>query len=207
MKNIGIYKIENVINGCVYVGQSVDLKRRWRRHCNALDNNLHDNEYLQRAWDFYGKESFIFKIILYCESFELTRYEQCLVDVTENMYNLLRECVTSHFGNNYRLGKLHTDETKKKMSDSKKGRPKSKEERRKDSEALKKWWGEHKETDHRRREQSPERIAKLIKYNQTRILSEETLKKMSESKKGKRPSDETRRKMSDSHKRRWAFAS
>nr|DAH19257.1 MAG TPA: intron associated endonuclease [Bacteriophage sp.]DAT87476.1 MAG TPA: intron associated endonuclease [Caudoviricetes sp.] len=30
---IGIYKIENLINGKVYIGQSVHIERRWQEHC------------------------------------------------------------------------------------------------------------------------------------------------------------------------------
>lgn len=29
---IGIYKIENLINGKVYIGQSKDIKKRWNEH-------------------------------------------------------------------------------------------------------------------------------------------------------------------------------
>ena len=28
----GIYKITNRINGKVYIGQSIDIRRRWRQH-------------------------------------------------------------------------------------------------------------------------------------------------------------------------------
>ena len=30
---IGIYKIENLINGKVYIGQSIHIERRWQEHC------------------------------------------------------------------------------------------------------------------------------------------------------------------------------
>ena len=29
---IGIYKITNLINGKIYIGQSVDINKRWRQH-------------------------------------------------------------------------------------------------------------------------------------------------------------------------------
>ena len=28
----GVYKIENKINGLVYIGQSINIKKRWSRH-------------------------------------------------------------------------------------------------------------------------------------------------------------------------------
>jgi predicted GIY-YIG superfamily endonuclease len=31
--SIGIYKIENLVNGKVYIGQSVHIERRWQEHC------------------------------------------------------------------------------------------------------------------------------------------------------------------------------
>ena len=33
-KICGIYKITNLVNGKVYIGQSIDIKRRWRDHRN-----------------------------------------------------------------------------------------------------------------------------------------------------------------------------
>ena len=29
---IGIYKITNNINGKIYIGQSIDIKERWKQH-------------------------------------------------------------------------------------------------------------------------------------------------------------------------------
>ena len=29
---IGIYKIENLVNGKIYIGQSQNIERRWREH-------------------------------------------------------------------------------------------------------------------------------------------------------------------------------
>ena len=34
----GIYKIENKINGKVYIGQSIEIERRWQKHLNASDD-------------------------------------------------------------------------------------------------------------------------------------------------------------------------
>ena len=40
---IGIYKITNNVNKKVYIGQSIDIKRRWREHkkCKDLYNPLY----------------------------------------------------------------------------------------------------------------------------------------------------------------------
>ena len=59
--NSGIYKITNKVNGKFYIGSSVDLKDRWRRHRSHLKNGSHVNTHLQRSYNKYGKEAFIFE--------------------------------------------------------------------------------------------------------------------------------------------------
>ena len=60
---IGIYAIINKINNKKYIGQSVDIKRRWNQHKTDLNKNKHKNVYLQRAWNKYGKNNFKFVVI------------------------------------------------------------------------------------------------------------------------------------------------
>lgn len=62
---IGIYKIENKINGKVYIGQSRDILRRWRQHKVC---RLQYPLYL--AFQKYG-----------IENFEFTVLEECSVDL------------------------------------------------------------------------------------------------------------------------------
>lgn len=59
----GIYKISNIINGKVYVGQSLDIKNRWKGHIGAIN---HDN-CLYRAFRKYGIENFTFEILELCD--------------------------------------------------------------------------------------------------------------------------------------------
>mgnify|MGYP003295796585 CR=1 FL=1 len=58
-----IYKIVNKINGKVYIGQSTNIKERWKDHKNRLRKREHVNTYLQHAWDKYGEENFEFEVI------------------------------------------------------------------------------------------------------------------------------------------------
>ena len=114
----GIYQVRNIITSVCYVGQSIDLKDRERHHWSKLKNNKHRNRYLQRSYNKRGKESFIFEILLYCESEELTYYEQFFVDkyvALDLSYNICRECVDSC------KGIKRTEETCKKISESRKG--------------------------------------------------------------------------------------
>lgn len=62
----GIYKIENSISHKVYIGQSIDVKRRWRAHIRALSRGKHQNKYLQRAWVKDGQNAFSFSILEEC---------------------------------------------------------------------------------------------------------------------------------------------
>jgi group I intron endonuclease len=59
----GIYKIVNIKNGKMYIGSSKNIKRRWSVHKSALKNNNHHSVYLQRAWNKYGKENFVYEVI------------------------------------------------------------------------------------------------------------------------------------------------
>ena len=38
---IGIYKIENKVNGKIYIGQSVNIENRWKQHMRELNKSSH----------------------------------------------------------------------------------------------------------------------------------------------------------------------
>lgn len=91
----GIYKIQNNINGKLYVGKSYNIKNRWNKHKYELKNNKHHSEHLQRAWNKYGKENFIFKTIVHIRKPYLLKAEQYWIDYYksynyENGYNSRR---------------------------------------------------------------------------------------------------------------------
>jgi group I intron endonuclease len=94
----GIYQLRNLEDNNVYIGQTINLQKRKNRHFSDLQRNEHYNNHLQRSYNKYGKENFVFEILLFCESFELTRYEQFFVDNADNKYNLLIDCVDSAIG-------------------------------------------------------------------------------------------------------------
>jgi len=219
--NTGIYKIENVINGHCYIGQSVRLNRRKWTHFNELENNKHSNNHLQNAYKKYGKKNFVFGVLLYCESFELTRYEQGLVDRINPKYNICRECVDSC------KGIKHSKETKQKMSLAqkqsdlckehlnkiqlaKKGTKLSEEQKQKISLAN----TGYKHTEEAKRNMSLGKTGHTTSFETKQKISmahigikptEETKLKMSLSRTGKKRSEETKQKMSLAQKerRRW----
>lgn len=75
-KITGIYKIENISNNKIYVGQSSDIKSRWTHHKSDLNNNRHHNNHLQSAWNKYGENNFKFSIIELCDEVKLDERER-----------------------------------------------------------------------------------------------------------------------------------
>lgn len=71
----GIYKIENIINKKVYIGQSKNIPIRFSNHKYELNNNKHPNSHLQRAWNKYGKENFTFEVLCECKPNEMNEKE------------------------------------------------------------------------------------------------------------------------------------
>ena len=56
---VGIYVIRNKINGKMYIGQSVDIKRRKCEHFKNLNYGVHENKLLMDEYLKYSKENFI----------------------------------------------------------------------------------------------------------------------------------------------------
>ena len=127
----GIYEILNIVTNDYYIGQAVNLRERKNKHFSLLRKNEHSNSHLQNAFNKYKEESFEFVILLYCESFELTRYEQELVNRLHPAYNILTICVDSP------QGTKHTEETKRRLSEMQKGTHRSEESNKRRSESLK----------------------------------------------------------------------
>lgn len=71
----GIYKIENNINGHIYVGQSRHIHRRFIEHRSSLNNGTAPNQHLQRAWNKYGEDAFDFSVLEVCEECDLNEKE------------------------------------------------------------------------------------------------------------------------------------
>ena len=84
---IGIYKIENLINHKIYIGQSIHIERRWREHCRPSTRSL-----ISSAIKDYGKENFSFQILEECSRDELNEKEDFYIQkfncVVPNGYNV-----------------------------------------------------------------------------------------------------------------------
>ena len=59
----GVYAIRSQACGRVYVGSSVDIRKRWTQHRNELHRGVHRTAKLQTAWALYGEDNFLFTIL------------------------------------------------------------------------------------------------------------------------------------------------
>lgn len=59
----GIYKITCTTNQKIYIGSALNLRRRYRVHFGALKQNKHHSVTLQRAFNKYGADAFIFEVL------------------------------------------------------------------------------------------------------------------------------------------------
>ena len=67
----GIYKITNLINGKIYIGESVNCPERISKHKSTLRKGTHNNPHLQSSWNLYGENNFSFDTIEKCDKNDL----------------------------------------------------------------------------------------------------------------------------------------
>ena len=113
---IGIYTITNKINNKKYIGQSQNIKVRWKNHKAELRHNHHSNTYLQNSWNKYGEHNFEFKIIEECNIEKLDEKEMYWIE----FYNTVDpECgYNLNNGGGSNRGIIPSEETKRKMSEN-----------------------------------------------------------------------------------------
>jgi len=198
----GIYKITNTITGDYYIGSSCYLKNRLSQHRSALKSGTHSNQHLQRAWNKYGSQSFVFEHILLCDIDTRLYYEQVLLDSLKPHYNIATCAMASA------KGLKRSAETRRKMSEANKGKTISEESRRisritqtGNTHAL-----GYKHTEEAKRKMSEANKGKRLGTH----LSEETKRKIGDNTRrcgnhraGVKLSEETKRKMSEAQKSLW----
>lgn len=93
----GIYKITNLINGKVYIGQSINIEHRIRGHISASfnENDSSYNQPIHAAIRKYGPNNFSYEILENCGLSELDQKEIYYISFYESMeknkgYNLTR---------------------------------------------------------------------------------------------------------------------
>ena len=186
-----IYRIWNRVNGKSYIGKSIHAKKRIRSHINGYSHNI----ILRKAIKKYGKDAFVVEILESDVPESLLSKFECLHirfwnAKVPNGYNLTD-------GGEGRSGWKASQETRRKMSESRKGKTPwnkgktgvySEETRKKMSEVTK------------GRQHSPEARRKMLgrtPWIKGKHHSADTRRKIGEAQKGKSPSPETRRKISE----------
>lgn len=114
----GVYAIINLFNDKIYIGSAKDISDRFSWHYNALEKSNHHSKLLQRAWDKYGEDQFIFFVLartenrLPLEQYWMDRFSSYNVDCGYNIYSIAGSPAKSK----------HTEETKRKIGEAGKGR-------------------------------------------------------------------------------------
>lgn len=181
--NSGVYKITNLINGKIYIGSAVNLNRRCYQHFYHLKNNNHHSNYLQKAFNKYGIENFIFETILKCSKEYLLIIEQYLIDYYKPQYNICKIAGNlSGFKHKDSMKNFHRE--RMLNNDICIGRTLSKEHKDKIGDA------------NRNKVRSLETIEKLRKAKVGKKQSQETIQKRVSKTKGKKFTQEQKLKAS-----------
>ena len=78
----GIYKITNLITDECYVGQSVDVYKRWNDHCKCgLGIDTPPGNKLYKAIQEYGLDNFTFELLTECRQAELNEKEKYFIEL------------------------------------------------------------------------------------------------------------------------------
>ena len=163
MRHGVVYEIRNARNGKRYVGSSINFQKRKEGHLYKLRANKHHSGHLQAAWNADGEASFSFGVLLVCASKDLFFYEQLVIDAFDSCgdagYNIAKLAGTTRGTvvwsqeqreemamrtkswwaslpeeKKARWSMPLSDETKRKMSEARRGRVCSEETKRAISE-------------------------------------------------------------------------
>ena len=85
----GIYRITNKINGKKYIGQSVNIEKRWTNEiASAFNENSTSFSYpLSRAFRKYGIQNFSFEVVQECSLSELNDAEMNWIQKEDSFMN------------------------------------------------------------------------------------------------------------------------
>lgn len=116
-----IYRIRNLVNGKIYIGstQKIAIRRKEEHFCELV-GGYHYNKHLQNSFDKHGKASFTFEVLEEVDLPEILnkkeRYKALLereifyIQSLKPQYNI---CTEVRGG---KLGRIVSEETKKKLS-------------------------------------------------------------------------------------------
>lgn len=121
-----IYKITNIHNNKIYIGQTNDYKRRWTEHKCIAHTNYNYKSALYAAMRKYGNDAFTFDIIEKCEDNQMAERERFWIDTLNSMvpngYNMTHGGEALYGEHNPFYGKHHSEHTKALISAKNTGR-------------------------------------------------------------------------------------
>jgi len=89
---IGVYKITNTINNKCYIGQSINMQRRWKEHKWDTIKGKSTLMPIHMAMRKYGIDTFVFEVILECSRSLLDNVEMLFIaryNTVKEGYNVL----------------------------------------------------------------------------------------------------------------------
>lgn len=112
---VGIYMFTNKLTGDIYVGQSIDLRKRFLNYFNLSYLSRRNELIISRAIIKYGYSNFSVTILEYCDKCDLDVREQHYFDILNPQYNIQKVAGGSS------KGLILSEETKNKISQALKG--------------------------------------------------------------------------------------
>lgn len=107
----GLYKIICISNDKFYIGSSLNIEKRIKRHFKDLKKGSHHNIHLQRAFNCYGRGNFNWEVVIECD--DIKKEEQLLLDNLDwtQCFNISKSsCGGDNYSNNPRK-----EETREKL--------------------------------------------------------------------------------------------
>lgn len=96
----GIYKITCLATQEVYIGQSTAISRRWATHRRELKQGVHYNKHMQRTYDKYGEDSFVYEVLEQCPKNKLDEREIFYI----NLFNSYKKGFNQNTGGSSQNG-------------------------------------------------------------------------------------------------------
>lgn len=174
----GIYQITCTANKKIYIGSTIDLYRRKYDHFHSLRLNKHHNPCLQRAWNKYGEQTFVFEVLELVLPISLIAREQYWLDKLKPFgckgFNIARNAEYIMLGRKQSpatIEKIRQANLGKKRTSHWKQSPETIEKRKKI------WLG---------RKHTPESIEKISQAKRGQKLSPEAIEKVRQANLGKK---------------------
>ena len=119
MNSIGIYRI-SLPDGRCYIGQSVNVEKRWNAHRSDLRRGVNHSPYFVRAWDKYGEAAFSFEIVEpYGDSNQPIK--EWLSVREQHWMDSLNACFNGRPAAESMLGFRHSSETRQRIAEAARG--------------------------------------------------------------------------------------